>query len=99
MKYLVLTLRRADFDHAVLPKHYAFLEQLRSEGRLEQSGAFTDGSGGAYCADCRVADADPADAGEAARLWALSAELTGIDAAAPGGSGSGGRDRVRSVRG
>jgi len=58
-----------------------------------------DGSGGAYCADCRVADADPADAGEAARLWALSAELTGIDAAAPGGSGSGGRDRVRSIRG
>jgi len=48
MKYLVLTLRRADFDPAVLPKHYAFLEQLRSEGRLEQSGAFTDGSGGAY---------------------------------------------------
>jgi len=39
------------------------------------------GHGGAYCADCRVADADPADRGQAARLWALSAELTGLDAA------------------
>jgi NAD(P)-dependent dehydrogenase (short-subunit alcohol dehydrogenase family) len=37
--------------------------------------------GGAYCADCGVALAEPADAGQAARLWALSAELTGLDAA------------------
>jgi NAD(P)-dependent dehydrogenase (short-subunit alcohol dehydrogenase family) len=51
-----------------------------------------DGSGGVYCEDCDVAVAndDPAtrvgvrswatDPAEAARLWALSAELTGVDA-------------------
>jgi NAD(P)-dependent dehydrogenase (short-subunit alcohol dehydrogenase family) len=44
------------------------------------------GHGGAYCADCGIAEADrriaeqhPADGGEAARLWALSADLTGLD--------------------
>ncbi|MGR6915779.1 SDR family NAD(P)-dependent oxidoreductase [[Actinomadura] parvosata] len=50
------------------------------------------GMGGVYCEDCDVAEAatDPearsgvrayaTDPGEAARLWALSAQLTGIDA-------------------
>jgi NAD(P)-dependent dehydrogenase (short-subunit alcohol dehydrogenase family) len=52
-----------------------------------------DGLGGLYCEDCDVAELVPADAtdmggvrayavdpDEAARLWALSAELTGVDA-------------------
>ncbi|WP_182875920.1 oxidoreductase [Microbispora sp. H10670] len=38
-----------------------------------------DGHGGAYCADCRVTGEGPADDDEAARLWALSAGLTGLD--------------------
>ncbi len=53
-----------------------------------------DGMGGVYCEDCDVAsqtdpdsafapfigvDAHATDPGEAARLWALSAELTGLD--------------------
>ncbi|MEU7695469.1 oxidoreductase [Microbispora hainanensis] len=38
-----------------------------------------DGRGGDYCADCRVTDGGPKDDGEAARLWALSADLTGLD--------------------
>ena len=47
--------------------------------------------GGLYCADCDIASvsddgaetsvrAYAVDPGEAARLWALSAELTGVDA-------------------
>ena len=38
-----------------------------------------EGLGGAYCEDCDVAEpaAHAADPGEAARLWALSADLTG----------------------
>ncbi|MBQ1031307.1 SDR family NAD(P)-dependent oxidoreductase [Micromonospora sp. C97] len=38
-----------------------------------------DGNGGDYCVDCHRTDSDPTDSGEAARLWALSAELTGLD--------------------
>ncbi|WP_213455172.1 SDR family NAD(P)-dependent oxidoreductase [Rhizomonospora bruguierae] len=38
-----------------------------------------DGRGGEYCADCRVCAAGPPRDGEAARLWALSADLTGLD--------------------
>ena len=48
MKYLVLTIRGPGFDVEVLPAHYAFLDRLRGEGQLEQAGAFTDGTGGAY---------------------------------------------------
>jgi uncharacterized protein YciI len=48
MKYLVLTMRRPDFDADVVPKHYDFLESLRDRGILEQAGPFTDRSGGAY---------------------------------------------------
>ena len=52
-----------------------------------------DGLGGVYCEDCDVAELVPADADrmggvrpyaadpdEAARLWELSAELTGVNA-------------------
>ncbi|MFC6018457.1 SDR family NAD(P)-dependent oxidoreductase [Plantactinospora solaniradicis] len=49
------------------------------------------GTGGVYCKDCAIVTPDPpgtepgigartADADDAVRLWALSAELTGIDA-------------------
>ncbi|MFF4957788.1 SDR family NAD(P)-dependent oxidoreductase [Streptomyces sp. NPDC001222] len=50
------------------------------------------GMGGVYCEDCDIAEPAPADGGrggvkawatdpeQAARLWALSAELTGVDA-------------------
>jgi NAD(P)-dependent dehydrogenase (short-subunit alcohol dehydrogenase family) len=38
-----------------------------------------DGHGGEYCADCHVSESNPVDSSEAARLWALSAELTGLD--------------------
>ena len=47
-RYLVLTRRTADFEPAVLAPHRAFLAALRAQGRIELSGPFTDGSGGAY---------------------------------------------------
>lgn len=66
MKYLVTTLRASGFREEVLPRHYAFLAELRASGKLEGAGPFTDRSGGAYllCADSleearRIAFADP----------------------------------------
>lgn len=47
-RYLVLLIRRPQLDLAVVPQHLAYLEQLRGEGRVELSGGFGDGSGGAY---------------------------------------------------
>ncbi|MEU8116735.1 oxidoreductase [Micromonospora sp. NPDC048947] len=38
-----------------------------------------DANGGDYCVDCCITDGSPTDSGEAARLWALSADLTGLD--------------------
>jgi uncharacterized protein YciI len=47
-RYLVLAMRRASFDAAVVPLHKQFLEDLREQGRIELSGPFDDNSGGAY---------------------------------------------------
>jgi uncharacterized protein YciI len=47
-RYLVLAMRRADFDAAVVPLHQQFLDDLRAQGRIELSGPFGDRSGGAY---------------------------------------------------
>ncbi len=47
-RYLVLAMRRASFDTAVVPLHQQFLEDLRARGQLELSGPFGDKSGGAY---------------------------------------------------
>lgn len=57
MKYLVLTIRKPNFDDTVVPAHYEFLQSLRDGGILEQAGPFTDRSGGAY-----VIQADSFDA-------------------------------------
>ncbi|WP_101926595.1 MULTISPECIES: YciI family protein [Luteimonas] len=48
VRYLVLAMRRPDFNPAVGPPHAAFLESLRAEGQLVMTGGFSDGSGGAY---------------------------------------------------
>lgn len=47
-RYLVILIRRPQWDTAFVPAHVAFLDQLRVEGRLEISGPFGDQSGGAY---------------------------------------------------
>lgn len=36
-------------------------------------------AGGRHCVDCAVDESAAKDGGEAARLWALSAQLTGLD--------------------
>lgn len=43
-----MTLRTPDFREEVIPRHYAFLAELRAAGKLECAGPFTDRSGGAY---------------------------------------------------
>jgi len=47
-RYLVVLIRRSDFDPAAVPLHQQFLQELRAEGRNEMSGPFGDNSGGAY---------------------------------------------------
>lgn len=66
MKYLVITMRRPEFDPKVIPAHYEFLDGLRDQALLEQAGPFTDRSGGAYVLRAnsldearRVAEQDP----------------------------------------
>lgn len=46
--YLVLAMRRPDFDTSVVAPHIAFLDDLRAAGQLHLTGGFSDGSGGAY---------------------------------------------------
>ena len=46
--YLVMVMRRPQFDAAVVPAHQRFLDELRTQGRVERSGPFGDKSGGAY---------------------------------------------------
>jgi len=48
MKYLVLTMRRPEFDPEVIPEHYQFLDDLRDQSLLEEAGPFSDKTGGAY---------------------------------------------------
>ena len=48
IKYLVITVRKPTFQQSAVEPHYAFLDKLRKENRLEQFGPFTDKSGGAY---------------------------------------------------
>jgi uncharacterized protein YciI len=66
VKYLVLTIRKPEFNADFVPAHYAFLDGLRAEGSLEQAGPFTDRSGGAYVIAAqnldeawRIAERDP----------------------------------------
>lgn len=47
-RYLVTTIRTPQFQQSVVEGHYAFLDQLRQQGKLELAGPFTDKSGGAY---------------------------------------------------
>jgi len=47
-RYLVLARRTEAFDAAVIAPHYAHLDALREDGRLELAGPFSDRSGGAY---------------------------------------------------
>jgi len=46
--YLVLAMRRPDFNAAAVQPHLDFLEALRERGQLQLTGGFSDGTGGAY---------------------------------------------------
>ncbi|WP_431358218.1 YciI family protein [Sphingomonas brevis] len=66
VKCLVMMIRTPAFDPRVIPAHLCFLDDLRERGMLEQSGPFTDGTGGAYVLKVRsynqalfVAEQDP----------------------------------------
>jgi len=60
IRYLVTTFRTPQFDPSVIVAHYAFLDGLRKEGKLEFAGPFTDKTGGAYL--LRAANMDEAKA-------------------------------------
>ena len=47
-RYLVLVMRTPRFDAALIGPHRDFIARLRAEAKLELSGGFGDGSGGAY---------------------------------------------------
>ncbi|WP_370009940.1 YciI family protein [Nocardia cyriacigeorgica] len=47
-KYLVMVMRTPRFDPAVVEPHKQFLTELRDKGMLQETGRFTDGTGGAY---------------------------------------------------
>ena len=47
-RYLIFTRRTPAFDQAAIAPHYAHLDALREDGRLELAGPFSDRSGGAY---------------------------------------------------
>lgn len=46
--YLVLAMRQPGFTDAVVQPHRDFLDALQAEGKLQLTGGFADGSGGAY---------------------------------------------------
>ncbi len=47
-RYLILAVRRPLFDPADVPRHLAYLDELRKQGQVELAGPFGDQSGGAY---------------------------------------------------
>jgi uncharacterized protein YciI len=47
-RYLITAFRTPRFDPSIIDAHYAFLDDLRMQGRLELAGPFADKSGGAY---------------------------------------------------
>ena len=46
--YLVMAMRRPDFNDVAVQPHRDFLEALQAQGKLQLTGGFADGSGGAY---------------------------------------------------
>lgn len=43
-----MAVRTPQFQASVIDAHYAFLDDLREQGKLELAGPFSDKSGGAY---------------------------------------------------
>jgi uncharacterized protein YciI len=47
-RYLVMAMRKPEFNDAVVIPHLEFLDALRVAGQLEMTGGFSDKTGGAY---------------------------------------------------
>jgi uncharacterized protein YciI len=47
-RYLVTTFRTSQFQPSVIDEHYALLDPLRQQGKIELAGPFADKTGGAY---------------------------------------------------
>lgn len=83
-KYLVLVMRTPRFDPSVIEPHKRFLAELRERGMLQESGRFTDGTGGAYIvlADSpaqakEIVYTDPVHTTGASELIVYEWEITG----------------------
>ena len=48
MLYLVMVIRKPNFQSAIMDAHRSFLENLKRNDQLVFSGGFTDKTGGAY---------------------------------------------------
>lgn len=68
-----------DADGTPTPGLFKTVEQGAATQVWAATSPHLDANGGDYCVDCHIADGSPTDSSEAARLWALSADLTGLD--------------------
>ncbi|MCG5452244.1 SDR family NAD(P)-dependent oxidoreductase [Micromonospora hortensis] len=68
-----------DADRTPAPGLFKTVEQGAATQVWAATSPHLDANGGDYCVDCRITDGSPTDSSEAARLWALSADLTGLD--------------------
>ncbi|MFE3544543.1 YciI family protein [Nocardia sp. NPDC059177] len=82
-KYLVMVMRTPAFDASVIEPHRVFLQELIDKGQLQESGKFTDGSGGAYVilaesldAATAIAHTDPVHTTGASELTIYEWEIT-----------------------
>lgn len=48
IRYLVMTIRKPQFQDSIVEEHRRYLSHLKERGDLEMAGPFTDKSGGAY---------------------------------------------------
>ncbi|TLF79571.1 YciI family protein [Nocardia cyriacigeorgica] len=83
-KYLVMVMRTPRFDPAVVEPHKQFLAELRAKGMLQETGRFTDGTGGAYIvlADSldqarEIVHTDPVHTTGASEVTVYEWEITG----------------------
>lgn len=85
-RYLVMAMRTPHFDAAVIEPHRQFLKTLHDRGQLQESGRFTDGTGGAYVIYAENLDAareivftDPVHTTGASELSVYEWEITAVD--------------------
>ncbi|MBF6207733.1 hypothetical protein IU483_27135 [Streptomyces gardneri] len=81
-----MAMRTPHFDAAVIEPHRQFLKTLHDRGQLQESGRFTDGTGGAYVIYAENLDAareivftDPVHTTGASELSVYEWEITAVD--------------------